>query len=85
MTQFLSKELNEEMYELTECVNDLYDILEEARFAENYEDFNSLMENAWHCGHRICTDIDDLRVEGNKLHPNEKKTKPCSGTLCCME
>lgn len=72
MTQFLSEELNEEMYDLTEYVYDLHDILEEARFAENYEDFNSLMENAYIHTHSISSGIDELREMGNELHLNEE-------------
>lgn len=73
MTQFLSRKLNEEMYDLIEFVDELKDVLEEARYAENYEDFDDCMASAWERAQSMCSDIDDLRFEGNKLHSNEKK------------
>lgn len=68
MPQFLSRELSEDMYYLIERLDDLHDVLEDARFAENYEEFDSLMASAWESTQSICSDIDDLRVEGNELH-----------------
>ena len=68
MPQFLSRELSEDMYYLIERLDDLRDVLEDARYAENYEEFDSLMESAWESTKSICSDIDDLRVEGNELH-----------------
>lgn len=67
-TRFLSEELSEDMYYLIERLDDLRDILQDARYAENHEEFDSLMESAWEGAQSLSSDIDDLRYEGNELH-----------------
>ena len=73
MEQFLSKSLYNEMDDLIERLDDLRYILENARDAENYEDFDDLMDTAWESAQSMSSDIDDLRVEGSELHSNEEE------------
>lgn len=82
MPQFLSEKLDNRMYDLIKFVDELKEVLEEARHAENYEDFDDSMASAWERAQSMCSDIDDLRFDGSKLNSSEKKTKPCSGMLC---
>ena len=72
MPQFLSRELSEDMYYLIERLDDLRDVLEDARYAENYEDFDDLMDTAWNRAQSIQSDIDTLRVDGAELHCNKE-------------
>lgn len=72
MTRFLSKELYNEMDDLIERVDDLRDVLVDARNATNYEDFDNCMDTAYECAGSIRYDIDELRYEGNELHSNEE-------------
>ena len=72
MEQFLSKSLYNEMDDLIERLDDLRYILENARDAENYEDFDDLMDSAWESAQSLSSDIDDIRYEGNELHSEEE-------------
>ena len=73
MERFLSKSLYNEMDDLIERLDDLRYILENARDAENYEDFDDLMDTAWESAQSMSSDIDDLRVKGSELHSNEEE------------
>lgn len=72
MERFLSKELYNEMDDLIERLDDLRDILVDARDASNYEDFDDLMESAYESAGGLQSDIDELRYEGEELHSNEE-------------
>lgn len=71
MARFLSKELYNEMDDLIERLDDLRDVLVDARDAKEYEDFDDCMDTAYEHAGSIQSDIDDIRYEGNKLHANE--------------
>lgn len=73
MERFLSKELYNEMDDLIERLDDLRDILVDARDAKEYEDFDDFMDTAYECAGGIQYDIDALRYEGNELHANEEE------------
>lgn len=72
MPQFLTEELDNEMYYLIDRVNNLRDILEDARRVKNFEDFDDLMESAWESAQSLRSDIDDIRYEVSELHSKEK-------------
>lgn len=72
MTQFLSEELDNEMYDLIDRVNDLHDILEDARRAKNFEAFDDFMATAYECAGSMQYDIDALRYEGSELHSEKE-------------
>lgn len=73
MTRFLSKELYNEMDDLIERLDDLRDILVDARNAKEYEDFDVFMEDAYENAQCVCYDIDTLRNEGSVLHSNKEE------------
>lgn len=73
MTRFLSKELYNEMDDLIERLDDLRDVLVDARNATNYEDFDDFMDTAYESAGSIRYDIDELRCEGEELHYNEEE------------
>lgn len=72
MTQFLSEKLDNRMYDLIEFVDELKEVLEEARHAENFEDFDDSMASAWERAQSMPADIDDIRFDGSKLHSKEE-------------
>lgn len=72
MERFLSKSLYNEMNDLIERLDDLREVLVDARDAVNYEDFDDLMEDAYINAQGVCIDIDTLRNVGSVLHSNEE-------------
>lgn len=84
--RFTSRELYNKIGDFLERLDDFRDVIEDARHAENYRDFDALMENAYirargMCSN-LCLNLDELREAGKDLHYNEEKTKKCSGMLC---
>lgn len=73
MNRWLSKELYNEVDDLIERLDELRDVLVDARDATNYEDFDNLMEDAYIHSQGICYDIDTIRNEGSVLHSNEEE------------
>ena len=73
MERFLSKSLYNEMDDLIERVDELREVLVDARDAESYEDFDDFMDTAWEHAQSMSSDIDELRVEGEELHSNEEE------------
>ena len=73
MERFLSKSLYNEMDDLIERVDELREVLVDARDAESYEDFDDFMDTAWESAQSMSSDIDELRVEGEELHSNEEE------------
>lgn len=82
MERFMSVELSSAIYDLIDRLDDLRDVLEDARHAVNYEEYDNMMENAYIQAKNVCSDIDNFWDEGKELHSKQKKMEKCSGTLC---
>lgn len=83
---FVPRELYNKMGDLIERLDDFRDVIDDARHAENYRDFDALMENAYirargMCSN-LCLNLDEFREAGNELHYGEEKTEKRSGMLC---
>ena len=72
MERFLSKSLYNEMDDLIERLDALREVLVDARDAVNYEEFDTLMEDAGIHAQSMCSDIDELQEAGAELHSNEE-------------
>ena len=75
--RFVQRELYNKMGALIERLDNFRDVIEDARHAENYKDFDALMENAYirargMCSN-LCLNIDELREAGTELHSNEEE------------
>lgn len=73
MTRFLSKELYNEVDDLIERLDDLREILVDARDATSYEDFNDLMDTAYQRAGEMQYDTEYIQAEGTALHSNEEE------------
>lgn len=72
MNRWLSKELYNEMDDLIERLDDLREVLVDARDATNYEEFVDLMDDADIHAQSMHSDIEELREAGTELHSNEE-------------
>lgn len=73
MTRFLPKELYNEMDDLIERLDDLREVLVDARDATEYWEFDDLMDTAYERAGALQYDIDYIREEGSELHANEEE------------
>ena len=73
MNRFLTEELYNKADDLIERLDELREVLVDARDAKDYDDFNDRMYTAYECTQDMSYDIDDLRFEGSKLNANRKE------------